>query len=107
MCTYFSNLKTGDKAISDDHGLIEVESVEVRNKLRFVTCVTVTNDADSSTTFEAVSGELSCPIEWQINTSINNCEARIENGADTTHSFKWLRDEIEQARNGVEVYNFS
>lgn len=103
MSIFFENLKEGNKAISDEHGLVEVESIEVRNKVRFVTCVTLTNP----TTFEAVEGELSCPVEWQINTAINSCEARIANGADVTYAFKWLRNETEQARNGEEVYNFS
>ena len=107
MNTFFSNLKADDKAISDEHGLIKVESVEVRNKVIFITCVTVTGDVDSSTTFEAVDGELSCPIQWQINTAINSCEARIENGSDITCAFKWLRNEVDQARNSEEVYNFS
>ena len=101
---FFTHLKSGDNAVSEEHGLVSVLFADVREGKRYVTCQT---DDENETVFDAVEGELACPVEWQTNTAIYSCEARICNGADIEDSFKWLRDEIQKAHKGEFTYDFN
>ena len=109
MSTFFQKLNSGDKAVSIDLGLVNILSTEVRDGVKYASCETIPSDSQDNDTleFEAVEGELSCPIEWQINSAISSCEARIENGADIVDSFTWLKDEVRQAYEGKFTYDFN
>jgi hypothetical protein len=102
--TFFSQLKDGDNAVSEDHGLVSVLFIEEREGGRFITCQA--ND-ENETTFDAIEGELYCPKEWQISTAIDSCEARIDNGATTEDAFKWLREEVCKVNKGEFTYDFN
>jgi hypothetical protein len=109
MNTFFKKLSVGEQAVSNEHGLVDVVSTEVRNGTKFVECETIPTGAqseDESLSFEAIEGELSCPVECQINSAIGACEARIDNGADIEDSFKWLKSEVQKAYKGEFTYDF-
>jgi len=101
---FFDKLSSGDLAISEEHGLVIVLFEDVRNGVSYVTCKT--ND-ENEIEFEATEGEIISPTEWQINTAICSCEARIENGAKVSDSFKWLREEVQKAHKGSFTYDIS
>jgi hypothetical protein len=110
MNTFFKRLQSGEQAVSSEHSLVDVVSTEVRNGIKFVTCETIPTgiqSEDESIDFEAVEGELSCPVEWQINTAICACEARIDGGSNVDVAFKWLRDEVEKAYQWQFTYEFN
>jgi hypothetical protein len=43
-------------------------------------------------------------VEFQIIEAINSCEGRISAGADIGKAFDWLREELEQIKNGGVIY---
>ena len=102
--TFFSRLRSGDKAVSHDHGLVSVLSIGEREGKRFATCK---SEVPNQTTFDAIEGELHCPKDWQISTAIDACEARISNGAELSEAFKWLREEVDKAHKGNFTYDFN
>lgn len=104
MDLFFNKLTEGDNAVSQEHGLVSVLLVETRDNIKFITCQA---DDENETTFDAIEGELSCPIEWQINTAIDSCQARINNGAEEDESFFWLKDEVKKAMKGEFTYDFN
>ena len=107
---FFNTLSENEQAVSNEHGLVDVISIEVRGGVKFVTCESIPTGMESgyeSVTFDAVEGELHCPIDWQIATAINSCEARIDNGAETIDAFNWLRDEVNKAHKGEFTYDFN
>lgn len=110
MSEFFKKLVGGVQAVSNEHGLVYVISTEVRDGVKFVSCQTIPTgfeSEDESLTFEAVEGELSCPVEWQIASAISACEARIENGAEIAPAFKWLNDEVQKSFKGEYTYDFN
>lgn len=42
--------------------------------------------------------------DYQRNSAITACEARIENGADTAEAFAWLNEELEKINKGTIIY---
>lgn len=110
MTTFFNKLQSGDKAVSVEHGLVEVVAIEVRDGTKFITCETVDNDIDDlegPTEFDAIDGELVDPTEWQVNSAISAAEMRLDNGAVSADVFRWLREEIDLARQGEYTHEFS
>lgn len=109
MSNFFNKLIEGEQAVSNEHGLVNVISIEIRDGVKFVTCESIPTEMqgeDEVVTFDAVEGELHCPKDWQIATAITACEARIDNGAEPVEAFNWLREEVSKANKGEFTYDF-
>ena len=101
---FFSKLRSGDKALSHVHNLVSVLPIEEREGKRIATCK---SEAPNQTTFDAIEGDLHCPKDWQISTAIDACETRINNGAELSEAFKWLREEVDKSHKGNFTYDFN
>ena len=109
MTSFFNKLTEGEQAVSNEHGLVDVISIEVRDGVKFITCESIPTGMQSeneAVTFDAVEGELHCPKYWQIATAITSCEVRIDNGAEPEEAFNWLREEVDKAHKGEFTYGF-
>ncbi|TNC80827.1 MAG: hypothetical protein C9356_11935 [Oleiphilus sp.] len=47
----------------------------------------------------------SASIAYQKESAIASCEARIDNGAESSEAFNWLRDELSRIEGGEAIYD--
>ncbi|MDK9793323.1 hypothetical protein [Vibrio sp. D431a] len=99
---FFDNLCRGDEAVSAEHGLVFVDSIETEDGKKRIFCMT----DDDCTRFEVTVGQVSCPFKFQREAAISNCECRIKRGLDAEVSFKELRDALDLIDSGEWVYDF-
>lgn len=43
-------------------------------------------------------------LQYNVNSAINVCNARLENGVDLAKAFNWLQEEIDQIFEGEDLY---
>lgn len=110
-----STLVAGSSAVSLDHGLVKINNINLIGGVNIASCTAIPSPehatketwVDEVIQFDTPLNQLTCPLEWQINTAIESCEARIDNGANIKDSFSWLRKEIEDIREGKFPYDFN
>jgi hypothetical protein len=95
---FYNKLSSGDMALSEEHGLVRVQFIEVRENKKFTTCEAISINPDERIVFDAIDGELSqhnlkVSVNWVrereavdvselISLKINACEIQDGNTPD-------------------------
>lgn len=93
--SYFNSIKENDLSFSNEHGIVRVIMIEQRNGIRYVTCETITDDADlPPITFDAIEGELRA-LSWiEKLPAFNHCYTKYT-----------LREAVQMVVNSAEKHS--